>query len=209
MAGQPLLLLEHLNLTVADKDVAIAFYVDGLGCQLNSKTNNERITHVNFGLSQFHLPHSSAPDTAQTWAGVIHLITTEPLSDIADRVNTNSLLKEHGVKAVITAAPGPKKATTTKVDNANADDAGNSASGEKADVNADTNALSVEQSGDATAQSSLELQVTGPYGNSFRIRSAPDLNHSFSFLGHHLGGSAKMAMMDKVVHFCQPGTART
>jgi len=49
-------LLEHLNLNVIDGDTARKFYVDVLGGKVNPETTNKRQVHVNFGLSQFHLP---------------------------------------------------------------------------------------------------------------------------------------------------------
>jgi len=96
MALPNLFLLEHLNLTVADKALAVAFYVDALGCGLNSVVGSETITHVNFGLSQFHLPKSSAPDTSQKWDGVIFLQTVTPLETIVGRLTSHPLLSSHG-----------------------------------------------------------------------------------------------------------------
>ena len=101
-----LLLLEHLNLTVADKSLAVAFYVDGLGCSLNSVVGGEAITHVNFGLSQFHLPRSTTPTTAQTWDGTIFLQTIEPLSVLQQRIVEHPVLQAHGGVSATQAASG-------------------------------------------------------------------------------------------------------
>ena len=163
---QRLLLLEHLNLTVADKALAVAFYVEGLGCRLNSVVGDERITHVNFGLSQFHLPRSSAEDTSQKWDGFACLVTTEPLAELAARLEKHPILVEHGGVAV------------ERIYSA----------GNEEDV--------------------VELAVKGPYGNVFRVQRDENATHAFRHVGHHFGDSSTVVAMSKVVHYCQPGTAR-
>ncbi|WP_116120009.1 hypothetical protein [Paraburkholderia sp. BL6669N2] len=56
-----LVLVEHVNLTIPDQRLAIAFYVSGLGLTrdpyLMTGVTNMRI---NIGRSQIHLPHGDA-----------------------------------------------------------------------------------------------------------------------------------------------------
>lgn len=99
--SEGLLLLEHLNLTVANNNIANAFYIHGLGCKMNAVRNSQQLTHVNLGLSQFHLPKSSSKNTAQIWNGIICLHTLDDLREVRDRLLNHSLLSQHGVTASI------------------------------------------------------------------------------------------------------------
>ncbi|MCR9276426.1 MAG: VOC family protein [Pseudomonadaceae bacterium] len=73
-----IVLLEHINLTVPDLEVATAFYVTALGLTrdpyMDFGTFN---TWVNAGETQFHLPRGDA----QRWRGRIGLVVND-LSDI-------------------------------------------------------------------------------------------------------------------------------
>jgi catechol 2,3-dioxygenase-like lactoylglutathione lyase family enzyme len=86
------LLLEHVNLNIPDRELARAFYAHALGGRVNPVSTNERLLHVNVGVSQFHMPtlrsvRGREPVTiAQRWGGTIELLTTEPLEQVAARV---------------------------------------------------------------------------------------------------------------------------
>ena len=86
-------LLEHLNLNVIDGDTARKFYVDVLGGKVNPETTNKRQVHVNFGLSQFHLPFKrnaklmDPVKEAQVWNGDVSLVTSMSRSDFLARVD--------------------------------------------------------------------------------------------------------------------------
>jgi len=86
------LLLEHVNLNIPDRDVAHAFYVDGLGGRLNTKATNFRQVHVNAGLSQFHLltersiRNKDKVTIAQRWPGRLELLSSEALDAVRARI---------------------------------------------------------------------------------------------------------------------------
>ena len=89
----PLALLEHVNLNITNVDMAIAFYVTGLGGVINIPTTNDRQLHVNVGASQFHLLLKSSfadgilPVTAaQIWSGHMELWSRESLEVIQKRL---------------------------------------------------------------------------------------------------------------------------
>lgn len=100
-----LLLLEHVNLHVTDDGVARAFYVDGLGCVANPARNPAQglSTHINLGLSQFHLPLTA---TAQRLPGVIELATSEPLPTLAARLASVQARSQHRSVSAITTVDG-------------------------------------------------------------------------------------------------------
>lgn len=96
-----MLLLEHLNLNVPSRDLAIAFYVDGLGGKLNPKGTNDRQVHVNVGLSQFHLPILIDPfktktrvEIPQVWSGTLTLTTSEPIRAVRERLLDHPQLRK-------------------------------------------------------------------------------------------------------------------
>ncbi|KAJ1630076.1 hypothetical protein T492DRAFT_907122 [Pavlovales sp. CCMP2436] len=86
------LLLEHINVNVPDRELARKFYVTALGGIENPSGTNERQLHVNVGVSQFHLPTLRSVlgrepvDVAQRWGGTLELLSSEPLANIAARV---------------------------------------------------------------------------------------------------------------------------
>jgi len=86
-----LLLLEHVNLGVNDEILARKFFVDGLGCKLNTIGTNYRQVHVNLGLCQFHLPFKTRNPhdvkmASQIINGWIELSTEEELENIRLRL---------------------------------------------------------------------------------------------------------------------------
>ena len=90
-----------MNLNAPDGGLAKTFYVDGLGCGVHptrdgarsAQSNPDGLLHANLGLSQFHVPTvqdnvKKAPvDTAQVWSGTLELLTSEPLADVAARLD--------------------------------------------------------------------------------------------------------------------------
>ena len=105
-------LLEHLNLNVIDK-AARAFYVDVLGGALNPSTTNKRQVHVNFGLSQFHLPFKRTAKLmdpvvdAQEWNGDVSLSTTMSKKELLSRAEKSKHAKVIEVSSDFVRIQGP------------------------------------------------------------------------------------------------------
>ena len=106
-------LLEHLNLNVIDKETARAFYVDVLGGALNPSTTNKRQVHVNFGLSQFHLPFKRTAKLmdpvvdAQEWNGDVSLSTTMSKKELLSRAEKSKHAKVIEVSSDFVRIQGP------------------------------------------------------------------------------------------------------
>jgi len=85
-------LFEHINLNVTDRDTAIGFYVEGLGCGINPNNHFNMAIHVNLGPCQFHLPwvksmqDSDPIEQAQVLNGWIELWTKEPTDELYARL---------------------------------------------------------------------------------------------------------------------------
>ena len=106
-------LLEHLNLNVIDKETARAFYVDVLGGAMNPITTNQRQVHVNFGISQFHLPFKRTAKLmdpvvdAQEWNGDVSLSTTMSKSELLSRAEKSKYAKVIEVSSDFVKIQGP------------------------------------------------------------------------------------------------------
>eukprot|EP00929_Paragymnodinium_shiwhaense_P077720 TRINITY_DN40070_c0_g1_i1.p1 TRINITY_DN40070_c0_g1~~TRINITY_DN40070_c0_g1_i1.p1 ORF type:complete len:429 (+),score=77.03 TRINITY_DN40070_c0_g1_i1:143-1288(+) len=80
-----ILLLEHLNLNVMDRDVAEAFY-EALGCVADPTRPKNKTLHLHCGaLTQFHTPAPNnevyiAEEGAQRWRGEVELLYADDSS---------------------------------------------------------------------------------------------------------------------------------
>lgn len=91
-----LLLLEHINLSIPDIEIGRKFYVQGLGGKEVPKDANgiinNRLLHVNLGVSQMHLPCKNFKTgeilKPQVIDGFIHLITDEDLNIVKNRLDS-------------------------------------------------------------------------------------------------------------------------